>query len=317
MSRYIIQRLIHLVPVLFFMSVIVFTFIHLVPGDPVDALLDLEASAEEREQMLVEMGLDKSIFTQYMIWIGNVVTGDFGKSVITHQPVLETIIDKAGATAVLAGAAMIVSLLISIFAGCFAAINRGTWKDFGVLLLSLIGVSIPSFWLALILISAFSLYWPIFPAIGYVSIFDDFGSAIHHLILPAIAIGAVRAGAVARMTRSEMVEQLSRDHITTAWAKGLSPGEVYVKHALRNSLITVVTFTGLQLAHLLSGVVIIEVIFTWPGLGTLIIDSIFQRDYPMVQGTILFMAIVYVLINLLVDLSYTFLDPRIRLEKKS
>jgi len=298
------------------MSLVVFLFIHIIPGDAADAILGMDNTPENRAALRAELGLDKNIFVQYMIWIGKLFTGDLGKSVITHKPVLDTIIDKAGATIILTIAAMFIATFISIMAGCLAAINKGTWKDFGILFMSLVGVSIPSFWLGILLMLAFSLHWPIFPAIGYASIFEDFGSAIRHLILPAVTLGTVTTGAVARMARSEMIEQLSRDYVITAWAKGLSPRGVYFKHALRNSLITVVTFIGLQFAWMLGGVVIVEIIFTWPGLGTLVMESILRRDYPMVQGVILFISLTYVLINLLVDVSYTYLDPQIRLGRK-
>lgn len=316
MLRYIINRIIYLIPVLFFMSVIVFLFIHLIPGDPVDYILGLDSTPEAREALREELGLDRNILVQYVSWAGKIIVGDFGNSVVSNRPVLESILEKLPATILLTLAATLISLVIAIFAGVFAAVNKGTWKDMGVLIFSLFWVSIPSFWLGIMLILLFSLQFPIFPAIGYESMFVDFGKSMHHLVLPAVTLGAVFAGGTTRMTRSEMIEQLSRDYITTAWAKGLSKREVVYRHALRNSLITVVTFTGLQLGTLLGGAVVVEQIFAWPGLGRLVIQSIFARDYPMVQGIVLFLSFIFVFVNLLVDISYTFLNPQIRLERK-
>lgn len=315
MIGYISNRIVYLIPVLFFMSMVVFLFTHLIPGDPVDYILGLESTPEARAALRTEMGLDRNIVIQYLSWAGKIVTGDFGKSVVSSRPVLSSILEKFPATMLLAFAATLISVVIAIFSGTYAAVNKGTWKDMGVLLLSLIWVSIPSFWLGIMLILLFSLQFPIFPAIGYESMFVDFGKSMHHLFLPAVTLGAVLAGAITRMTRSEMIEQMSKDYVITAWAKGLSKGQIVFKHALRNSLLTVVTFTGLQLGTLLGGTVVVEQIFAWPGLGRLVIQSIFARDYPMVQGIVLFMSFMFVFINLLVDISYTFLNPQIRLGK--
>jgi peptide/nickel transport system permease protein len=295
--------------------VVVFLFIHLMPGDPVDYMMGPEATTEARNALRVELGLNRHILVQYFIWAGKVATGDFGKSIINSQPVLKIILDKFPATLILALAATVISLLIAILAGTFAAVYQGTWKDLGALILALLWVSIPTFWLGIMLMLLFSLYWPLFPTVGYVSPFVNLLGALHHLTLPAITLGAVLAGAITRLCRSEMIEQLNKDYITTAKAKGLSPWEVNYKHALRNALISVVTFTGLQLGTLLGGAVVVEQIFAWPGLGLLVIQSIFARDYPVVQGIVLFMAFIFVFVNLLVDISYTWLNPQIRLER--
>jgi peptide/nickel transport system permease protein len=316
MLRYILNRIIYLLPVLFFISVVVFLFIHLMPGDPVDYMMGPEATTEARNALRVELGLNRHILVQYFIWAGKVATGDFGKSIINSQPVLKIILDKFPATLILALAATVISLLIAILAGTFAAVYRGTWKDLGALILALLWVSIPTFWLGIMLMLLFSLYWPLFPTVGYVSPFVNPLGALHHLTLPAITLGAVLAGAITRLCRSEMIEQLNKDYIITAKAKGLSPWEVNYKHALRNALISVITFTGLQLGTLLGGAVVVEQIFAWPGLGLLVIQSIFARDYPVVQGIVLFMAFIFVFVNLLVDISYTWLNPQIRLERR-
>jgi peptide/nickel transport system permease protein len=314
MIRYIINRIIYLMPVLFFMSIVVFLFLHLIPGDPVDYILGLETTPEARIALRAELGLDQNIVVQYFSWASKIVVGDFGKSVVSHKPVLDTILEKFPATILLALAATIISVIIAMAAGIFAAVNKGTWKDVGVLILSLVWVSIPAFWLAIILILIFSVKYHLLPSIGYLSIFDDFGQSMRYLLLPAITLGTVYAGGITRMTRSEMIEQLSKDYIITAWAKGLSKSEVIYKHALRNSLITVITVVGLQLGELLGGMVVVEQIFAWPGLGRLVIQSIQARDYPMVQGVVLFLAFIFIFVNLLVDISYTFLNPQIRLK---
>ncbi len=313
MPRYIFSRIIYLIPVMFFMSVVVFLFIHLIPGDPVDTILGLEATPESRAELRSELGLDRNIASQYLIWAKKMITGDFGRSLVSERPVLDTILEKFPATILLALAATLISLLIAIPVGAIAAANKGSWKDLGMLGMSLLWVSIPSFWLGIMLILVFSVKVPLFPAIGYEPMFVDFLAAMHHLALPAITLGCTLAGAVARMTRSEMIEQLSKDYIITAWAKGMSRKVIIYRHALRNSLITVVTFTGLQLGTLLGGTVVVEQIFAWPGLGRLVIQSIFARDYPMVQGVVLFLAFTFVFVNLLVDISYTLLNPQIRM----
>ena len=296
MLKYILNRIIYLIPVLFIMSVIVFSFIHLIPGDPVDAVLGMNASDEAREALRQELGLDRNIVVQYLSWIGGVLTGDFGNSVVSYpgEPVLKLILEKLPATLLLAVATILVSIFIAIFAGTIAAVKKGTWTDMGVLVLALAGISIPVFWIGILAVLVFSVTWDLFPAIGYVSPLDDPLKALHHITLPALCMGAALAGAIARMTRSEMIEQLGKDYIITARAKGLSPREVTYRHALRNSLITVVTFTGLEFGTLLGGAIIVESIFAWPGLGRTVIQSIFSRDYPMVQGIVLFLAFFFV-----------------------
>jgi ABC-type dipeptide/oligopeptide/nickel transport system permease component len=298
------------------MSVIVFSFIHLIPGDPVDVVLGMNASDEARAALRQELGLDRNIVIQYLSWIGGVLTGDFGNSVVSYpgEPVLKLILEKLPATLLLAVATILVSIFIAIFAGTIAAVKKGTWTDMGVLVLALAGISIPVFWIGILAVLVFAVTWDLFPAIGYVSPLEDPLAALHHITLPALCMGAALAGAIARMTRSEMIEQLGKDYIITARAKGLSPREVTYRHALRNSLITVVTFTGLEFGTLLGGAIIVESIFAWPGLGRTVIQSIFSRDYPMVQGTVLFLAFFFVFVNLLVDISYTFLNPQIRLD---
>jgi ABC-type dipeptide/oligopeptide/nickel transport system permease component len=316
MLRYITQRTLHLIAVLFFMSIIVFSLIKLIPGDPVGYILGEQATAEQRAMLRTQLGLDRPLITQYLEWAGKAITGDFGNSLLYNKPVMDSIKERLGPTILLAFASLLISVTLGIFAGTLAAANRGTWGDVGVLLFSLLGVSIPGFWLGIMLILLFALKLPIFPSIGYESMFTNFLECMRHLTLPAITLGAASTGSIARFTRSEMIEQLSRDYITTAWAKGLSRPAVIFRHALRNSLVTVVTLVGLILGTLLSGQVIVEQVFAWPGLGQLIIAAVFGRDYSLVQAIVLLTAVIFIALNLLVDISYSFLDPQIRLGKK-
>lgn len=316
MIGYIINRIIYLIPTLFIMSLVVFSFIALIPGDPVDTILGLNASEEARAAVREELGLDRNILVQYFSWAGGIVTGDFGNSLTTGEPVMKMIMEKLPATLLLAFASILVSVIIAVFAGAIAAVNKGNWLDMGILVAALAGISVPVFWIAILAILAvllFSVHWQILPSIGYVSPLEDPIGALRHLILPATCMGAALAGGIARMTRAEMIEQLGKDYVITARAKGLSQNEVTYRHALRNSLISVVTFTGLELGTLLGGAIIVETIFAWPGLGRMAIDAISTRDYPTVQGVVLFMAFFFVFVNLLVDISYTLLNPQIRL----
>jgi peptide/nickel transport system permease protein len=315
-SRYILHRVIYLLPVLFFMSIIIFSFLHLIPGDPVDFMLGETGTGEQRVTLRSELGLDRPILVQYLTWAEKMLKGDLGTSIITRQPVLSTILEKLPASLLLASTSACLSFLMALLLGTIAGANRGSFKDLSVLVVALLWVSVPIFWLGILLILAFSIYFPLFPSIGYTNIFHDFWGGLHHLFLPAVTLGAQMTGAVTRVTRSEMIEQLSKDYVTTAWAKGLARRAIFYRHALKNALIPVVTLTGLQLGSMIGGSLVVETIFAWPGVGSLLMYSIFARDYVMVQGTILFIAGIFVLINLLVDISYTFLNPQISLGTK-
>jgi ABC-type dipeptide/oligopeptide/nickel transport system permease component len=272
----------------------------------------MDAAEDSKAALRNELGLDRNLVIQYLIWISKVIRGDLGRSVISQQPVLETILEKLPATAILAVAATTISFTIALFLGTVAGASRGSFKDMMVLIVALLWVSIPTFWLGIMLIIVFSIHIPVFPAFGYISPLQGLSGCLRHLILPAITLGAIMAGGIARLSRSEMIEELGKDYITTAWAKGLSRPMVIYKHALKNSMIPVVTFTGVQLGSLLGGAIVTEQVFAWPGVGRLAVQAIFARDYPVVQGIVLVVAIIFVLTNLLVDISYTFLNPRIR-----
>jgi peptide/nickel transport system permease protein len=306
-----------LMPVLFLVSVIVFSLVHLIPGDVVDVLM-----GEGHDDPLVEaalrkdLGLDKPIVIQYFYWLGNVLQGDLGKSVITHKPVTQMIATRFPATALLALAAGFVAILISIPAGIIAAYRQNTFADYMAMGISLGGISIPNFWLGIMLILFFAQFLGWLPSMGYTPIFKNPMEALAHLIMPAITLGTAMAASLTRFTRSEMLEELRQDYVRTARAKGLKERVVLLRHVLKNSLIPTITIIGMQIAGLLDGAVITETVFAWPGIGRLAVRAVLERDYPLVQGIVLFSAVIFVVMNLLVDLTYRMLDPRVRLESK-
>ncbi len=307
MGRYILKRLILFFPVIFGVVTLVFFLIHLMPGDPVEVMLGETALSSEKEDLIKSLGLDKGIGEQYLIFLKNAGKGDLGKSVHTKRPVLETVIERYPATLELTIAALIIAILISIPAGIISAIKKDSFADRGFMLFALLGVSIPNFWLGPLLIILFSIQLGWLPVAGR--------EGIYHLILPAITLGMGMSAILSRMTRASMLEVLNKEYIITARAKGLSSAVVIMKHAFRNALIPVVTVIGLQFGALLAGAVITETIFSWPGIGRLMIQGIYTRDYPIVQGCILIIALSYVLINLITDILYSYIDPRIKYEK--
>jgi peptide/nickel transport system permease protein len=313
MARYLATRLISLVPILFGTSVVAFLLIRLVPGDPAIALLGLEADPRSLAALRQQLALDQPIFVQYATWLGHILTGDFGRSIQGGRAVFPLLLGALAPTALLSAAALAISLAIAIPAGIVAAVSRNSGADYTASLLALCGLSLPSFWLGILLILMFSIYLPLFPASGYVSPLVDPVAHLRHLVLPAVTLGAALAAATMRMTRAAMLEVLRADYVRTARAKGLSRRRVIWVHALRNARIPIVTLLGIQLGQLLGGVVITETVFSWPGIGKLTVDAIFARDYPVVQGAVLLTATLFVLINLLTDLVYTVLDPRVRL----
>ncbi len=313
MGRYFATRILSLVPILFGTSIVAFFLIRLVPGDPAIALLGLEADERAIATLRQQLQLDQPIVIQYMSWLWRSLSGDFGRSIQGGRPVFPLLIAALGPTALLAAAALAISLAISIPAGIVAATRRNSSADYAASFLALCGLSMPSFWLGILLILAFSVYLPIFPASGYVSPLVDPAAHLRHLVLPALTLGAALAAATMRMTRATMLEVLRTDYVRTARAKGLSRRTVVWGHALRNARIPIVTLLGIQLGQLLGGVVITETVFSWPGIGKLTVDAIFARDYPVVQGAVLLTATLFVLINLATDMIYTVLDPRVRL----
>jgi peptide/nickel transport system permease protein len=313
MARYIASRLLSLIPILFGVSIATFLLIRLVPGDPVIAMLGLEADPAAIAAMRLRLALDDPLPLQYLNWISRILSGDFGRSVQGGREVLPLLLGALGPTALLVTAALVISLIIAIPAGIIAATRRNSAADYGASLIALFGLSMPSFWLGILLIMSLSIAYPIFPASGYVSPLADPLAHLRHLTLPALTLGAALAAATMRMTRATMLEILRSDFVRTARAKGLGPRAVIWGHALANARIPIVTLLGIQLGQLLGGVVITETVFSWPGIGKLTVDAIFARDYPVVQGAVLLTATLFVTINLVTDLLYTILDPRIRL----
>jgi ABC-type dipeptide/oligopeptide/nickel transport system permease component len=306
MLSYITRRLILTLPVLFGVATLVFSLIHLVPGDPAQAMLGDGASPEDIAQLRTRLGLDRPLVEQYGRYLKGLVQGDLGTSLRTQQPVTTQIAERLPATAELASAAMLVAVALALPLGLIAAVWRGTWVDQSAMGLALVGISVPGFWLGplLALIFAVELGW--LPVSGR--------GTMAHLVLPAITLGSALAAILARMTRASVLEELREQYVVAARARGASRVRAVVVHALRNSLIPVVTILGLQLGAVLTGSIITETIFSWPGVGRLLIQSINFRDYPMVQGCILLIAVTYVTMNLLTDLVYGWLDPRIRFE---
>ncbi len=307
MLRYVTGRLVGLLPVLLGVTILVFLMLRIAPGDPLISLLGEEAQGMSRqalEELRVQYGFDRDPVTQYLGFLGGVLRGDLGESVRTGQPVLREIAVRLPATLQLAGAGMLIALALGLTLGVLAAVYRRTFVDYLAIIVALAGVSIPVFWSGLILMLYFALELGWLPASGY--------GSWRHLVLPAVAIGFSSSAIIARVTRSSMIEVLRSDYIRTARAKGVPVRRINLRHALRNAMLPIVTVVGLQFGGLLGGSVLTETVFAWPGLGRLVVDSIRVQDGPLVQGSVLFIAVVFILINLLVDLSYALLNPRIR-----
>jgi peptide/nickel transport system permease protein len=304
MGRYLVRRLVLTLPVLLGVATLVFALIHLVPGDPAQSMLGEGASEEEVVQLRHRLGLDRPLLEQYGAFLTGLIRGDLGTSFRYGTPVTREIRDRLFRTMQLAVAAMGVAILIAIPLGIAAAVFRGTWIDHAAMTLALAGISMPNFWLGPLLAILFAVYLGWLPVAGT--------GTVWHLVLPAITLGAALAAILARMTRASLLEELRELYVVAARARGLSRLRAVVRHAFRNSLIPVVTIIGLQFGAVLTGTIITETIFAWPGVGRLLIQAITFRDYPLVQGCILFISVTYVGMNLLTDLTYGLLDPRIR-----
>ena len=334
MVKYIIKRLLSLLPILLGITLLVFTFLHLIPGDPAVVLLGERATPEQVEALRQQLGLNKPLPVQYFSFLGNLILFDFGKSIISGIPIAEEIRNRWPATFELSVSAMLLALIVGIPAGVFAAVRKNTWLDNLLMSGSLIGVSLPVYWLGLLLIYLFAVYLQLLPASGRISVVTGFSfkpitgfyildslisldivalqDVLSHLILPAITLGTIPLAIIARITRSAMLEVLSQDYIRTARAKGIPQHLVIFQHALKNAFLPISTTIGLQFGTLLGGAILTETIFSWPGIGSWIYEGILARDYPVVQGGVVFVSVSFVLINLLVDVSYAFFDPRIQ-----
>ncbi len=306
MWRYVAKRLALALPVLLGVSVVVFAAIRLIPGDPAQIMAGQAATQQVVAEIRRSLGLDQPLPVQYLYFLRNAVRGDLGRSRVNGAPVVEELAQRFPRTVRLAVASILVASVIGIPAGILAATRRQSWVDTLVMAVALVGVSMPVFWLGLNLILVFSVRLGWLPAFGH--------ETWRHLVLPAVTLGAASSAILARMTRSAMLEVLGQDYVRTARAKGLAERVVVNRHALRNALIPVVTVLGLQLGTLLSGAVLTETVFAWPGIGRLLVDAVLARDYPVIQGAILLIATTFVLLNVAVDVLYGFLDPRIRYE---
>jgi ABC-type dipeptide/oligopeptide/nickel transport system permease component len=306
MGRFLARRLVLTIPVLLGVATLVFSLIHLIPGDPAQAMLGEAAPQADVEQLRRQLGLDRPLLEQYAGFLGGLVKADLGTSLRTGMPVTEQIIERMPATFELAAAAMMVAMLFSMPLGIAAAVRRGTLVDHTAMTVSLFGVSVPNFWLGPLLAIIFAVKLGWLPVSGR--------GTWAHLVLPAVSLGAALAAILARMTRATMLEELREPYVQAARARGVSKARAVLRHAFRNSLIPVVTLIGLQFGAVLTGAVITETIFAWPGIGRLLIQSIGFRDYPLVQGCILLIAVTYVAVNLVTDMLYGVLDPRIRYE---
>jgi len=300
--------------VLFGVSLLVFMMIRLIPGDIVDLMIgpELYVGAEYRAELRAQYGLDKPIYIQYVNWVAQIVQGNFGISLRNNEPVLGTILRRLPLTAELALLSVLVSAVVAVPLGVISAVKQNSATDFVVRLIAMVGLSVPNFWLAamLLLITGVVFHWQ--PQLLLAPLWVDPWSNLQQMAMPVIALSLALMAIVMRMTRSSLLEVLRQEYIQTARAKGLVPGVIMVRHALKNAFIPVVTVMGVQLGALLGGTVVIEVIFGLPGIGRLVIDAISARDYPMLQGTVLFIAMLFALVNLVVDLTYAYLDPRIR-----
>ena len=309
---YLLQRFGTLLLVLFGVSILAFAIMPLVPGSPARVRLGVQATDETVARLESQLGLDRPLPVQYWDWItGILLRGDFGESLITDTSITDEIARRLPATLMLAGVALLVGLLIAVPSGIASALNPGSKRDLGVSMLSQVGVSIPDFWMGIMLILLFAETLDWLPSSGYVPLAQGFVPWLSHIILPAVTVGIISGSIMARFVRSALMEVLNNDYVRTARAKGLREGVVVGKHVLRNAAISIVTIVGLQMATLLSAVVVVEIIFAWPGLGSLALNATLQRDYPVLQAAVLMTAVAFTLINLLTDLSYVLLDPSV------
>jgi peptide/nickel transport system permease protein len=318
LTTYIIRRLIQAVVVLLLVTMIVFFAMRLLPGDPIYMILsDAQLSTITEEQINLikaEFGLDKPLFVQYLDWVGGIFQGDFGTSISQRRSPADMVAQGVPVTLNLSLAAFVLSIIVGIPAGVICAIRRGTWIDTAVTILANIGITVPIFWLGTMLIYVFALHFPLLPVQGYTSPFTDLAKNIRQIIMPVFCLAIFPIASTTRQTRSSILEVMRQDYVRTAWAKGLRERLVVFRHALKNGLIPVVTLSGMGLSIIIGGSVLIEKVFNIQGVGQMLVDAVFSHDYPVVQGFILFIAVAVLFINLVVDISYGWLDPRIRYE---
>jgi len=314
MISYVLKRLLSTIPVFIGLSLIVFLIMAMIPGNPAQALLGAWATPENVARISQELGLNKPLYQQYFIWANNILHGDFGRSYVLNRPVIDEVLERLGATLLLGGCALLLSTVLGLLAGIFSAVRQFGWGDRIITLLVLLGISMPSFWIGLLMIMLFAVQLQWFPASGMYAIWGGGGwlDLLHHLTLPAITLAIVATGVIARLTRTAMLEVLRQDFIRTARAKGLSERKVIYKHAFRMALVSVIPVIGIQAGFVLGGAVYIETVFQWPGLGAMMVKAVATRDLLLVQGGVLVAAAAYVLINLCADILQALLDPRLK-----
>lgn len=313
MLSYVIRRVLSMIPSLFLASIIVFSFIHFIPGDPAAVMLGDMATPEQVQQLREALGLDRPVYVQYVRWLSGVLRGDLGNSIFFHQPVTRVIASRAETSVFIALISMALIALIGIPIGVLSAVKYNSWLDQTLSGLSMFFASVPTFWLGLNLMFIFAVTLRWFPSSGFPSVIEsgDWGN-LRYLILPCLTLAAPNSALIIRLTRSSMLDVIREDHVRTARAKGLPEWKIILKHVFRNALISIVSALGFTFAGLVSGTVVTETVFSLPGIGRLVVESILRRDYPVIQGIILVIVLLYMFINLLVDLSYAFLDPRIK-----
>ncbi|WP_336058162.1 ABC transporter permease [Nitratireductor sp. CH_MIT9313-5] len=314
MATYIAKRLLAAIPVLFGLSIIVFLIMAMIPGDPATAILGSYATPENVAKLNADLGLDKPLPQQYLIWLGNLLQGDLGRSYALNRPVLDEVLERFAATLVLAGTALVLCSILGLLAGVVSAVRQYGLADKVITVVVLIGISTPAFWLGLLLILVFAVKLRLFPASGMYSIYGggDLPNLLYHLLLPALTLAVVATGVIARLTRTSMLEVLRQDYIRTARAKGLTERRVIYRHAFRAALVSVIPVIGIQAGFVLGGAVYVETVFQWPGIGSMLVNAISTRDLLLVQGGVLVVASAYVLFNLAADVAQTMLDPRLR-----
>jgi peptide/nickel transport system permease protein len=310
--KYIMHRLLLAIPTLFGVTVITFLIVHLIPGDPITVMFGQFPDPVGIQRLKAYYGLDRPLAVQYFVWLKHMLTGDMGNSIRLNQPIAGMIVERLPRTFTLTIAATLFSFVVSLPAGILSAYRRNSWIDLGITGGSLIGMATPSFWLGILLLILFSVYWPVFPLGGYVEPSQSLSGFLIRLVLPSLTLGLSLAATSSRVLRSAMLEVLRQEFVTVARAKGLTEGTVLLKHSLRNAMIPTVTMVAMQVGYLLGGTVVIERVYAYPGLGLLLLSSVNERDYPLIQAQILVFATFFVLVNLITDLLYTLIDPRVR-----
>ena len=314
MLKFLAQRLASAFLVLVLVSALSFGIIWLVPGDPTAVLLDANTSPEQVARLRTQLGLDKPLLLQIVEWYGRILRGDLGQSILLNRSVMAAILERLPVTLSLAGISLILAVVLGVAAGIIAAMNHNRWPDQLIMATALLGLSVPDFWLGLMMVFLFAVQFGWFPTGGFVPLQDSVTGWARSIAMPALALALVQMGFIARMARASMLEVLSQDFIRTADAKGLSRADIVVRHGLPNALVPILTVTGIVAGALLGGTVIIEQVFSLPGIGRLVIGAVLSRDFPVIQGGLLFLAVIYLAVNLIVDLLYAVVDPRVRLQ---